>query len=66
MSEAMLLLRLADLLAIKVGCDGRDVITVARSPVPVEVSRWVHVELCKRKRAVIKIIEQENEGRSRT
>jgi hypothetical protein len=62
MSEAMLLLRLADLLAIKVGCDGRDVITVARAPVPLAVGRWIHVELCKHKQAVIQIIEAENKG----
>ena len=61
-AEAQLLLSLADALAIKVGFSGTDVVTVARSPVPLEVGRWLHTELCKHSRAVIEIIQQENGG----
>jgi hypothetical protein len=64
MSEAMLLLRLADALAIKVGYVGTDVITVTRSSVPLEVGRWLHAELSKHKRAVTEIIQQENAART--
>jgi hypothetical protein len=63
-AEAQLLLSLADALAIKVGFSGTDVVTVARAPVPLAVGRWIHVELCKHKRAVIEIIQQENAART--
>jgi hypothetical protein len=53
---AALLLSLADALAVKVGSDGTDVITVAKSPVPLELGRWLHAELCKHKREVIAAI----------
>jgi hypothetical protein len=59
---AKALLLLADALGIKVGSDGVDVVTVSTSRVPFEVSRWLHVELCKRSRDVSKIIEAENAG----
>jgi hypothetical protein len=49
-------------LLLKVGCNDRDVVTVTRSSVPLAIGRWIHVELCKHKQAVIKIIEAENEG----
>jgi hypothetical protein len=60
---AKALLLLADALAIKVGSDGIDVITVSRSPVPLEVGRWLHAELTKHKREVIAAILNENAAR---
>ena len=59
---AKALLLLADALDIKVGCDETDVVTVSTSRMPLEISRWIHNELAKRKRAVIKIIQAGNEG----
>jgi hypothetical protein len=64
-AKARLLLSLADALAIKVGSDGQNLITIARSPVPLEVGRWLHAELAKHKQAVIDIIQAEN-GRGRS
>jgi hypothetical protein len=61
-AKARLLLRLADTLGVKVGSDGKNLITITRSAVPPELGRWLHAELCKRSRAVAKIIEQENNG----
>jgi hypothetical protein len=54
---AAILLSLANALAVKVGTDGVDVITVAKATVPIEVGLWIHTELCKHKHAVIAIIE---------
>jgi len=59
---AALLLSLAGALAVRVGTDGCDIITVARSPVPLEVGRWLHAELCRHRAAVISIIQAENGG----
>jgi hypothetical protein len=59
---AKALLLLADALAIKVGSDGQNLITVSRARVPPEASRLLHNELCRHRAAVIEIIERENAG----
>jgi hypothetical protein len=51
-------------LGIRVGTDGDEVITVAQSPVPLEVGRWLHAELCKHKREVIAAIEADAAART--
>ena len=63
-AKALLLLSLANALAIKVGSDGQNLITVSSAPVPLEVGRWLHAELCKHKAAVIALIENENAART--
>jgi hypothetical protein len=62
--EAKSLLTAAQALGIAVGSNGSDVITIARSPVPLELGRWFHSELCKHRAAVIAIIENENAART--
>jgi hypothetical protein len=62
---AKALLLLADALAIKVGSDGIDVITVSSGTGDLEVGRWLHAELVKHKREVIAAIMSENAARTR-
>jgi hypothetical protein len=62
---AAFLLTAADAVGLKVGSDGVDVVTVAPSPVPFELGRWLHAQLCEHKAAVIDIIERENAARTR-
>jgi hypothetical protein len=58
-AKALLLLTQAADLGIKVGTDGRNLITVSRSPVPLELSRRLHTELCKHRTDVIEIIKNQ-------
>jgi len=47
-------------LAIKVGTDGENVVTISTTRVPFAAIRWLEAELVKHKREVIAAIMREN------
>ena len=57
---AAFLLDAADALAIKVGTDGENVVTISTTRVPFAAIRWLEAELVNHKREVIAAIMREN------
>jgi hypothetical protein len=61
-AKALLILRQAQALGIKIATDGVDVIVLAPMRVPGDVRRWFETALHRHKAAVIDIIQAENGG----